>query len=331
MKRALLICLSMVIAVGGCSDLVVTESDRPDMSADIETTWSIVHTVYPFLEMKRIDWDSVHTVYQPLAGRARGDEILPTLLGMLSGLHDGHISLILTSGRQLSTCRVPRSQRDASLFDPLIVRGYTSQELTVSSDKQMEYGVLAGNIGYIRLTTFVRGSWTSEFPVALEFLRNTNGLVVDIRHNGGGSTNVADEIISRFIDVPVAYPFFYSMGQLQPTMFVQPAGPFRYAQNVVVLTNGVCFSSAEYFAEMMKQVPAVTAIGDTPGGGGGIPSEYSLPSGAQVLIPRGEYRRHDGIPIEWNGIPPDIRIANTEAEVRQGKDSQLEYALQVLR
>jgi len=98
----------------------------------------------------------------------------------------------------------------------------------------------------------------------------------------------------------------------------------------VVLINGVCFSAAEYFAEMMKQVSTVTVVGDTTGGGGGIPQPFSLPSGIQVRVPAGEFRRHDGVPIEWNGIPPDVTIMNAEAEVRQGKDNQLEYAIQIL-
>jgi C-terminal processing protease CtpA/Prc len=43
-----------------------------------------------------------------------------------------------------------------------------------------------------------------------------------------------------------------------------------------------------------------------------------------------DIRWYDGLPIEWNGVPPDIRVVNTEAEIGQGKDSQLEYAILIL-
>jgi C-terminal processing protease CtpA/Prc len=82
---------------------------------------------------------------------------------------------------------------------------------------------------------------------------------------------------------------------------------------------------------MMKQVPTAVTIGDTTGGGGGIPEGFPLPSGTTAWIPRKEERRHDGVPIEWNGIPPTTRVANTAADLSRGKDNQLEYAMQLLR
>jgi hypothetical protein len=322
----------LAIAAGsGCTDLLVQAPEGTNSRADFEAAWSRVNDVYPFFQLKHIDWDSIHALYKQRVDKAQGDESLTVLFDLLSELRDGHVSITFKSGKEFSTYRVPRSVRDQSLYDPLAVRKHSIQELIVSSDRKMEYGSLADNIGYIRLTTFVQGQWASEFASALEYLRNTSGLIIDIRHNGGGSTTVADVVIGRFIETPLAYPPHYSRGQLQPTRYAQPSGSFHYARSVVVLINGVCFSTAEYFAEMMKQVPTVTVVGDTTGGGGGIPQPFSLPSGIQIKIPVGEYRQHDGVPIEWNGVPPDITILNTEEEVKQGRDNQLEYAIQLLR
>jgi len=330
MKNYLALLLSAVVLASGCSDQIVGELEAPDMSRDIEATWNTVHDVYPFFQMKHINWDSVHTVYTPRAERARGDEILPILVEMLSGLRDGHVTLSLPSGMLLSTYRPPRSQRDAALYDPFVVRKYFGGQLAVSSDKMVEYGALPESVGYIRLNTFVHGSWESEFPSALESLQNIRGLVIDVRNNGGGSTGAAGKVICRFIDAPLAEPPLYHAGHLQTSSFVQPWGP-RYTGRVAVLINGACFSSTEYFAEMMKQIPSVVVIGDTTGGGGGIPEVLPLPSGAVLRIPTGEYRRYDGVPTEWNGIPPTTRVENSAVELSQGKDSQLEYAIQLLR
>ena len=71
---------------------------------------------------------------------------------------------------------------------------------------------------------------------------------------------------------------------------------------------------------MLKQLPIVTAVGDTTGGGGGagasvsgeIVSDYKLPSGKLISTPTGYFERYDGQPIEWLCVPPDIRIEQTE-------------------
>ena len=44
-----------------------------------------------------------------------------------------------------------------------------------------------------------------------------------------------------------------------------------------------------------------------------------------------DIRRYDGLPWEWLGIAPDIRIENTEAEILAGRDKQLEYAIEMLK
>jgi C-terminal processing protease CtpA/Prc len=41
--------------------------------------------------------------------------------------------------------------------------------------------------------------------------------------------------------------------------------------------------------------------------------------------------RYDGVPIEWNGVLPDIRISHSKEDIDQGRDKQLEYAIGLLR
>jgi C-terminal processing protease CtpA/Prc len=81
------------------------------------------------------------------------------------------------------------------------------------------------------------------------------------------------------------------------------------------------------------------AVGDTTGGGGGAGSNHStttvsdfiLPSGKMVSTPTGYFERYDGQPIEWLGVLPDIRVAQTAEDIRQGRDKQLEYAIEFLK
>jgi carboxyl-terminal processing protease len=99
----------------------------------------------------------------------------------------------------------------------------------------------------------------------------------------------------------------------------------------VLLIDGGCFSACEDFAEMMKHVPSVTAIGDTTSGASGAPQAFALPSGRQINVSTKDIRRYDGLPIEWNGVPPDILVRQTAEDVNMGRDKQLEYAIDFLR
>jgi len=82
---------------------------------------------------------------------------------------------------------------------------------------------------------------------------------------------------------------------------------------------------------MMKQIPTVTILGDTTGGGSGAPEYFSLPSGRQIRISLKDFRRYDGIPYEWNGVPPEIRVEQTEEDIKHQRDRQLERAIELLK
>lgn len=62
----------------------------------------------------------------------------------------------------------------------------------------------------------------------------------------------------------------------------------------------------------------------------GAEGEYQLPSGKIIYIGTGYFERYDGQIFEWNGIPPEIRIENTPAEIESGKDRQLEYSIELI-
>ena len=133
-------------------------------------------------------------------------------------------------------------------------------------------------------------------------------------------------------------PNLYFLGELIDIPPFQPHGPFTYTNSVVILINGSTFSAGELTTEILKQLPNVTAVGDTTGGGGGASNssgaaigDYKLPSRKLINIPTGYFERYNGQLIEWHGVPPDIRIVQTEADILAGIDKQLEYAIEILR
>lgn len=322
--------LSMIIT--GCKNLLVNEPVSNNAQADFEATWNEVNRVYPFFQFKHINWDSVHTFYEPLIEQAKGDEGFTLLSNMLAGLKDSHVYITTHGGEETYPYIPPRTVRDNFTFDPNVTRKYFNKGLSLTGEDKIEFGILPDSIGYIRLTTFTQGDWIDDFDNVLDYMHNTKALIIDVRNNPGGYGSQASFVVGRFISVAIPYIPEYFKNELINNTSVQPRGPFTYTNPVVVLINGVSASASEHFTEMMKQDPKVIVVGDTTAGAGGNGGDiFSLPSGRRVQVSTRDFRRYDGIPIEWNGIDPDIVVIQTRADLKNGQDLQLERAINLLR
>ncbi len=322
-----------------CEDLMVKPSSADLNVRDFESAWHRVNDVYPYLDFKGIDWDSVYTVYRPLAEASRGDEIYLVLRDMLHTLKDGHVYYKTEGGGEVYPFYPERHFRDRHGYNPFVVRSYFDKELRISESKSLEYEILPDNIGYVFLSDFHENYMINEFPVALEYLRNTDGLIMDIRQKRGGDYGNVEAVVTRFMTGSLAKPDFYLLGEKLDLSPFEPQGSFTYTNPVVVLINGSTFSAGELTTEILKQLPQVTAVGDTTGGGsaGGnseppnARTEFLLPSGKTINVGTVDLRRYDGLPWEWLGVTPDIRVEQTEADIALGIDRQLEYAIELLK
>ena len=322
-----------------CADMVVKPPDTNKNMEDFEALWNRVNDVYPFLEFKKIDWDSIYTIYLPRVKEAKGDEFYPVLNDLLAELKDGHVYYHTDGGGEVYPFYPQRHFKDRHAYSPFVVRTYFDKELRVTESRSAEYEILPNNIGYVFLSDFQENYLTNEFPGILEYLKNTEGLIIDIRQKRGGNPQNIEAVVSRFMNSSIDWPKLYYLDEPYPLNQLQPRGPFTYTNPVVVLINGSTFSAGELCTEMLKQLPIVTAVGDTTGGGGGvgasgsgeIVSNYKLPSGKLISTPTGYFERYDGQPIEWLGVPPDIRIEQTEMDIINGRDKQLEFAINMLK
>lgn len=315
----------------GCADLIVQQPELDFSVADFEAVSEIVGGNYAFLEFKRINWDSIHSAYRPRAERAKGDQIYPLLHEVLAQLKDGHVEIRTEGGFPVVTYDWPRRLKGYQSYSPLVVRKYFDQELRLAGERKIEFGELPSGIGYVYLSSFSKGSWITEFDEVLADLRDTRALIVDVRNNSGGSSATVDFVVGRFCPSEIRYSFFHADGRVAKSSTIAPRGPFQYRKPVVVLINGVSFSAAELFVEVMKQIPTVVTVGDTTGGGGGGNRVFDLPSGKRIKIPVTYFTRFNGDMVEWYGIPPDVRVAQTKEDVERGQDKQLERAIQLLQ
>ena len=98
---------------------------------------------------------------------------------------------------------------------------------------------------------------------------------------------------------------------------------------VVVLIGRQTYSAANFCSAFLSTLPNVTLIGDTTGGGGGVPVSFELPNGWKFRLSATRTYLPDGTDIEA-GVEPDIFQATGYAEAAEGKDAILERALELL-
>lgn len=154
----------------------------------------------------------------------------------------------------------------------IVVRGADGQNRTLRlPPKQqadlpnVETRALDGGFGYVRIRSFADNAVVDAFDAALAALRETRGLVIDVRDNGGGDTAIARPIMGRFIAERAPYAFMCRRAgrglSARWTEYVDPRGPFTYAAPVVVLINHWSASMAEGFPMGMRDIRRARIVG----------------------------------------------------------------------
>jgi tricorn protease len=151
-----------------------------------------------------------------------------------------------------------------------------------------------------------------------------DGLVVDVRSNGGGS--VSQQIIERLSRKLLGTTYSSTSdatGTYPGTVFTGP---------MVCLINETSASDGDIFPYMFKQAGLGPLIGKrTWGGVVGIQGRGPLMDGGQAFVPQGGMGSKDGQwIIEGHGVDPDIVVENDPAAVAAGHDPQLERAVDEL-
>lgn len=134
-----------------------------------------------------------------------------------------------------------------------------------SDSPDITSNLLKDGSGYIRIASFANDAVVAAFDKALMALKDTPGLIIDVRSNGGGDTAVARPIMGRFISTPKPYAKMRrrSGGNLSPAWveYVKPRGPFTYTKPVVVLADHWSGSMAEGFPMGMRGIGRAQIVG----------------------------------------------------------------------
>ena len=204
----------------------------------------------------------------------------------------------------------------------------------VSRGRFVAHGRLASGLGYIRIASFSgRQEISQEFSTALEQLRGTRGLVLDVRGNEGGFGNAQPEIVGHFLtqETPVAISYSKQPGAgnalTRHDAKFRPTGPWQYTKPVALLVDQDTGSAADLFVCYLRAAPHVTTVGSpTHGNLSGVGAYVVLPCYLVVRVSNGYVCDAQGAPIEGRGNVPDIRVEPTIEDLLAGRDPVLDRA-----
>ena len=250
----------------------------------------------------------------------------------LSGDGDARYRTIATlfDGPVGTSVKITWSNRDGKKKSAVLQRYFGQRLLWFNNQRK-------GNIAYLRIDAFTQ-SVALEFAKSLpELLEGAEGIVLDLRSNGGGDAEAMADIASLFLEDGINLGKFadrsgasFELQTFSKRMWRIP----RLAQiklPLVVLTSESTSSAAEILVATLQSKRRARVIGtETCGCVLAIRNRHALPDGGILDVSEFDYRTAGGVRLEGAGVKPDERSPITRADIYSRRDRTLELAKRLL-
>ena len=335
MKKCIIYIIMCIASLSLVSCVDVDEYDNSPQG-NFEALWKIMDEHYCFFDYKRqaygLDWNEVRARYSKrIDVTMNSDQLFEVLSEMLAEVKDGHVNLSSTG--DFSRYWSWKEGYPANSSDTLY-RRYLGTDYKIASG--LSYRILDDNIAYVRYESFQDGIGEGNLDKMLINLMFCQGLILDIRDNGGGNLLYAERLAARFFNERTMVGYMqhktgagHSDFSSLEEQWLDPSSNIRWHKPVCVLTNRGVYSAANEFVKYMKQCPTATIVGDHTGGGAGLPFSSSLPNGWSVRFsacPMYDVEKQD---TEF-GISPDVRVDLLQSDLLSGEDTIIEAARAIL-
>lgn len=305
---------------------------------NFEQLWRIIDERYCFFDYKQqeigLDWNAVHDKYAAqLNDKMDNQQFFEVMSNMLAELKDGHVNL----GAAHDMARnwsyyvdYPRNYNDSIVQDV-----YLTPDRKMASG--LDYRILDDGIGYVRCASFSNAIGSGNVTLMLQDMLLCRGIIIDVRNNGGGNMNNAHTLASHFINERQLIGYSSHKTGKGHSDFSAPFAEYldpcnegvRWQKRCVVLTNRRCFSATNDFVKCMKTSPLVTVMGDSTGGGSGMPMSAELPNGWSVRFSSVVFYDRDMQHTEF-GIAPDVPLQMSGKDTDRNLDTYIEEARRYL-
>ena len=325
-----------------------SQGGEQDSAKNFEFFWQDIQQYYAFTAERQLNWEQLYRDYQPKFANASAEQQQQYYQEIIARFGDAH--LVLSSpdlpAIQGYAKRGLFAQVEAdgaagdseSLFSQLDLYHQLLQQQTdalllapglqqTKASATLQYGMLPGGIGYLRLNQLSALSQpdpTSTAPsVWLQFanddintaaaamqelqpwLAQTKGLVLDLRFNQGGFDAVALKIASQFNAEArlIGSKGLRSGSQHQIKL---PASNTPYLKPLQVLAGGSTVSAGEVMTLALQSLPQATIVGEPTHGSLSDALMHQLPNGWTLTLSNERYQDPTGQLLEVQGVLPDV-------------------------
>ena len=208
-----------------------------------------------------------------------------------------------------------------------IVRNHT-QSLTITITRQniqvpsVTTKTLAGNIGYMRISTFSTDTSQLAQKAADSFKQqNVKGIILDLRSDPGGLLDAAVDVSSLWL--PQGKLIVSERGTIgTDNHFATGADELNGIPTVVLIDSGSA-SASEITAGALHDNKAATLLGDKSYGKGVVQQLINFGDGSQLKVTVASWYRPNGQNINKQGITPDQVVPISDSDSAAGNDTQL--------
>ena len=237
-----------------------------------------------------------------------------------------------TGGQMSAAAEKIRGEKD-TMVKITILRGTEILEFEIQRDTLTDVTVYAemkeNNIGYLRISGFELNTG-KDFAAELRKMEEAkvDGLIIDLRNNGGGVVSSAIEVADELMD---AATVVYAENQKgEKTYYKTENGKTKLPY--VLLVDGGSASAAEILAAGVQEYGGGLVVGTQTYGKGVIQTTQSLINGGALKLTTMQYYTSSGKAIQGVGMTPDIVVDLTWDDVDENgkvQDRQLEKAMEL--
>lgn len=190
---------------------------------------------------------------------------------------------------------------------------------TIESDP-VEYEMLEGDVGYVRLANFYHNS-SQRFQEATDELmaQGAKGFIFDMRSNPGGYVSELTDLLDYLLPEGPIFTEYTKEGKVE----VVESDASCVDLPMVVLVDANSYSAAEIFAAQLQESVDAGLVGQVTSGKGYYQQAFALPNGGAMNISTGRYSTGGGQSLRGVGLTPDI--------LEDDPETQLEKAIELLR
>ena len=338
MKFKLIAAAGIVFMLSSCQKVLLSDTPSNTPLENFTELWEGYQHHYGLFNVRPLNWDSLYAKYKPqVTNNLTNQQLYGVLTNMITPLNDIHVFLQPTGDglARYESSTFFRNHKVQDNFSVNVVRQSYLPSLK-SINEKFHYGILNGNIGYIHFGAFdlPASFYAKQLDKVMDELKNTKGIIIDIRDHEGGDDKVSKSIAGRFakeekLFMTVRKKSGKGRNEFTPpeSWYVNKEGSFQYTKPLILLTSEWTASAGETFTWAMNTQLHVTQLGTTTAGGFSDVISRELPNGWIYTIPVGDYRNAAGISEEGKGIVPKIVKSNTKQNIDAGQDKVLEDAI----